>query len=497
MGFRIREIDAECKFSSALTVEALSRAIPQAAITRVLHHEAALEDRERKLSMPVIVWLVIALHLYTTLSIGAVLAKLARGLRFIWPDPTIRLPGASAISYRRAQLGARPLVALFHEVCQPIATSQTRGAWLFGLRLMALDGVVEDVPDTPANAAYFGRHTSARGASAFPQLQGVYLAECGPHVIVDAGFWPCHTSERKGGFRLLRSLRRGMVVMWDRGFHDFDMLVGARRRGAHVLSRLPSHVKPQRIRTLADGSYLAYLYPSEYGRRKRGERILVRIITYTLTDPALPGYGETYRVITTLLNPRHAPAHEVACAYHERWEIEIVIDEIDTHQRLAARTLRSRTPVGVIQELYGLLLAHYAVRVLMHEAACQADLDPDRLSFVHALEVIREAVAEFQLVAAEQVGALYSRLLDDIAAQRLPERRPRVNPRVVKQKMSSFKLKRAEHYRPPKPTGSFGDALVIQPEPADEPPAVLELPSYPLWSGAALLDLRPPERCRI
>lgn len=497
MGFRIREIDAECKFSSTLTVEALSRAIPQAAITRVLHHQAALEERERKLTMPMIVWLIIALHLYTTLSISAVLAKLTRGLRFIWPDPTIRLPKDSAISYRRNQLGARPLVALFHEICQPIATSQTRGAFLFGLRLMALDGVVEDLPDTPANAAYFGRHSSARGAGAFPQLQGVYLAECGTHVIVDCGFWPVHTSERKGGLRLLRRVGRGMLVMWDRGFHDFDMLLGARRRGAHVLSRLPSHVKPQRIRRLADGSYLAYLYPSEYGRRKRGERILVRVITYTLTDPALPGYGQTYRVITTLLNPRQASAHEVACAYHERWEIEIVIDEIDTHQRLAARTLRSRTPVGVLQELYGLLLAHYAVRFLMHEAALQADLDVDRLSFVHALEVVGEAVAEFQIVAVEQVGALYSRLLDDIAAQRLPERRPRVNPRVVKQKMSKFKLKRAGHYRPPKPTGSFRDAVVIQPEPPDEPPAVLELPADPLWSAAALLDLRSPVRCRI
>jgi hypothetical protein len=497
MGFRIREIDAECKFSSTLTVEALSRAIPHAAITHVLAQEAAGEDRERKLSMPVVVWLVIALHLYTTLSIGAVLSKLARGLRFIWPDPTIHLPCASAISYRRSQLGARPLVALFHAVCHPIATQRTRGAFLFGLRLMALDGVVEDVPDTPRNAAYFGRHTSARGASAFPQVQGVLLAECGTHVIVDAGFWPYHTSERKGGLRLLRGLCRGMLIMWDRGFHDFDMIVGARRRGAHVLSRLPSGVKPQRIRTLSDGSYLAYLSPSEYGRRKNGTRVLVRVITYTITDPALPGYGETHRVITTLLNPRHAPAHELACAYHERWEIELVIDELDTHQRLAAGTLRSRTPVGVIQELYGLLLAHYAVRVLMHEAALQADIDPDRLSFVHALEVVREAVGEFQMVAPEQVGALYTRMLSDIAAKRLPARRPRVNPRVVKQKMSNFKLKRAEHYRPPKPAGSFRDAVIVQQEPPDELPTVLELPPDPFSSGAVLLDLRPPDRCRI
>jgi hypothetical protein len=139
----------------------------------------------------------------------------------------------------------------------------------------------------------------------------------------------------------------------------------------------------------------------------------------------------------------------------------LVVDELDTHQRLAGRTLRSLKPVGVIQELYGLLLAHYAVRVLMHEAALQADLDPDRLSFVHALEVVRDAVPEFQLVVPEHVPLLYARLLLDIAAKRLPARRPRSNPRVVKRKMSNFKLKRAEHYRPPKPQRSFRDAIVV------------------------------------
>jgi hypothetical protein len=375
------------------------------------------------------------------------------------------LPTDSALTYRRYQVGARPLALLFRQVCQPIATQETHGAFLFGLRLMALDGTREDVPDTRANAAVFGRHTSDRGASAFPQVQAVYLAECGTHAIVDAGFWPCHTSERVGGFRLLRSLREDMLVLWDRGFHDYDLLVGARQRGAQVLGRLPSHVKPQRLRTLPDGSVLATIRPSDYQRRKRGEHLVVRVITYTITDPALPGYGETYRVLTTLLDPRQAPAHELACAYHERWEIEVVIDEVDTHQRLAGRTLRSLKPVGVIQELYGLLLAHYAVRVLMHEAALQAKLDPDRLSFVHALEIVRDAVPEFQLVAPEQEPLLYARLLLDLAAKRLPERRPRSNPRVVKRKMSNFKLKRAEHVRPPKPERSFRDAIVIQEEP--------------------------------
>lgn len=465
MGFKIREMHTEGKFSQALTVDALSRAIPQEAIRRAVEQTAAGHARERKVSLPVVVWLVIALHVYTTLSISAVLAKLARGLRLLWPDPLIALPTDSALTYRRYQVGARPLARLFHQICQPIATHETRGAFLFGLRLMALDGTVEDVPDTPANAAVFGRHVAERGASAFPQVQVVYLAECGTHVIIDAGFWPYHTSERVGGFRLLRRVQEGMLVLWDRGFHDYEMIIATRRRNAHVLSRLPGNVKPQHLRTLSDGSVLAALRPSDRHRRKQGEHLLVRVITYTITDPALPGHGETYRVLTTLLDPQQAPAHELACAYHERWEIELVVDELDTHQRLAGRTLRSLKPVGVIQELYGLLLAHYAVRVLMHEAALQADLDPDRLSFVHALEVVRDAVPEFQLVVPEHLPVLYARLLHDMAAKRLPERRPRSNPRVVKRKMSNFKLKRAEHARPPKPKRSFRDAIAIQGEP--------------------------------
>lgn len=482
MGFMIREIDTDCTFSSALTVDALSRALPPEAITRVIAQEGVGEARQRRLTIVVVVWLVIALHLYPTVSIGGVLRKLARGLRFIWSDPSIRLPTDSAITYRRAQLGARPVVALFKQVCQPIATAQTRGAFLFGLRAMALDGTTEAVPDTPANAAVFGRHISARGAAAFPQLQGVYLIECGTHVVIDAGFWPCHTSERIGGFRLLRSVKRGMLLLWDRGFHDFDMVVAVRQRQAHVLSRLPAHVKPVPLRTLPDGSLLAYLLPSEDARRRAGQRILVRVITYTITDPALPGYGEVHRVITTLLNPRVAPAHAVACAYHERWEIEIVIDEIDTHQRLVGRTLRSLTPVGVIQELYGVLLAHYAVRTLMHEAALAADVDPDRLSFVLALEIVRDAVPEFQMVAPEQQRSLYERMLQDMAAKLLPPRRMRSNARVVKRKMSNFKLKRPEHQQPPKPQGAFQDAVVVQ------VPPVLDLP--PPQPGRARLELR-------
>lgn len=283
-----------------------------------------------------------------------------------------------------------------------------------------------------------------------------------------------------------------MLVVWERGFHDFDMVVEVRKRGAHVLARLPSYAHPKTVRVLSDGSELATIVPSDYARRKAGEQVLIRVISYTITDPALPGYGEQHRVFTTLLNPRTAPAHEVACGYHERWEAEISIDEIDTHQRLVGRTLRSLTPMGVIQELYGILLMHYAVRYVMHQAALRHEIDPDRLSFVPAIEIIRDSVSEFQMVEASQQRTLYERMLDDIASKRLGERRTRSNPRVVKRKMSNFKLKREEHYRPPPPKGSFRDAVVVQ------PCAVLELPARRAPPNeAAVLELRQRESCLI
>lgn len=461
MGYRIREVTAEDNFSRALDMEALDRAIPRATITAVLRELDAEAVRERKLTMTAVVLVLIAMNLYTHLPISAVLRTLGRGLRFIWPEPEMALPGKSALSYRRYQLGARPLGALFHRVCRPLTTPATPGAFLFGLRLMAVDGTVEDAPDTPANARAFGRHDGGRGASAFPQVLAVYLAECGSHAVVDAGFWPCRTSERVGGRRVLRSVGPGMLVMWDRNFHSYDMVVAAQRRGAQVLGRLPAGVQPEVVRTLADGSQVVALRPGDARRRDPHERVLVRLVTYTLTDPARPGYGEVHRLVTTLLDPDAAPALDLACAYHERWEIEVTVDEIDTHQRLVGRPLRSRRPVGVIQELYALLLAHYAVRALMHEAACQAGVDPDRLSFVQAARVIHDAIPEFQMAAPQEHPRLHARLLRDLAAGRLPPRRQRSNPRVVKRKMSKFPLKREEHWHPPPLSCPFRQAVAL------------------------------------
>jgi Insertion element 4 transposase N-terminal/Transposase DDE domain len=459
MAFRVRELDAERKFCDQLTMAALQQVLPMATVEAVLHQHGALTPRHRKLSLPVVAWVVIAMHLYTHVAIGDLLAQLAHGLRFLWPDLPDGFPTPGAFTYRRYQLGARPLAALFHHLCRPIATPDTQGAFLFGLRLMAIDGTVENLPDTPHNMAVFGRPGTDRGAGAFPQVQSVYLCECGTHAIVDAGFWPCPTSERIGAKRLLRSVGPGMLVMWDRGLHSYAMLAAARHRGAHVLARLPAKIRLAPVRRRPDGSWLCWLEERDDRGRPTGKRMHVRLIEYTLDDPGRPGHGEGHRLITTLLSWRRAPAHALVCAYHERWEIETTIDEQQVHQRLALRPLRSHKPVGVIQELYGLLIGHYLIRYLMHEAALSSGVDPDRISFVHALRVIGQAISDFEIASPELLPGLYARLLREIAAGRLPARRNRSNPRVVKRKMSNFALKRAEHRPWPRPTRTFPEAV--------------------------------------
>jgi len=457
----LRQIDPAVHLTAEATLDALGKTITREKIEQVLKPLGIVTCRRRKLTFVLVVLLCIAMCLYTEEAIDDVFVKLMQGPRFLRPEEEIVGAGQSAICQRRRQLGVMPMTRLFQQVCQPLTTPDTPDAFLFGLRLMAIDGTKEDLADTPANVRYFGRPVGGRGDGAFPQVQAIYLCECGSHAICDAGFWPCHTSEHVGGLRLLRSVEAGMLVMWDRGFYNFDMCQKCRTRQAHFLCRLPTRAKPKVIRQLADGSYLAAMIPADYWRRKHGERLLVRIIQYTLDDPALPGHGEQHRLITSLLDAAAYPAHTLACAYHQRWEVEITIDEMDTHQRRPKKPLRSRTPLGVLQELYALLIAHYCVRTVMHQAAVQAGLSPRRLSFTKSLRILRQAVFEFQIVCETQFAELHKRLLNDIARAQLPVRLHRSNPRVVKRKMSNFDKKRQHHRNWPQPTKPFSEAVVL------------------------------------
>ncbi len=461
MGYMIRQIMADAKITEEMRLEAIEAAVPYETVRAVVADHGLARQRQRKLSGEMGLLLGIGMNLFSQLSLAQVVRTLLQGLRYIWPDPTFRTASKGAISQLRYAQGARPMVDLFHRICRPMATEATLGAFLGGLRLMGMDGTSEYLADTPDNERAFGRHTSGRGEAAFPQGQVVYLVEIGTHAIVDTGIWPVHTSERIGAKRLLRSVGAGMLVFWDGGLHSYEMIQRTLATGAQFLGALPAHIRLEPVCPLADGSWRVYLFETDEKGHRTGQKKLLRLIEYTVTDPALPGYGERRRLLTSLLSEHRFPALLLAQTFHERWEVEMTIDEVDTHQRLPYRPFRSQRPVGLIQEFYGLLIAHYILRKLILEAAHLAQIDPDRISFTNALRILRQAIPEFQQTHPADHPALYQRLLLDIASFRLPPRKTRSNPRVVKRKMSNFDKKRPEHFHWPQPMVSFPEAIVL------------------------------------
>jgi len=462
MGFKLRVLKASTKFSHEVNIHAINKIVSPQLLDNILDQTGKRELRLRKLGAAAVMWFCIALNLYVEEPYQEVLDKLVKGLRYIWRDPNLKLPGKSALCAARQRLGTAPVVALYRQTAKPLADLSVAGAYLFGLRLMAIDGTVENLPDTPELVARFGRHPGARGDSAFPQAQIVYLAECCTHAVCDAGIWPIGSDERAGARRLLRSVSPEMLMLLDRGqacYATLDQIVN--QRGAHFLARVSAHWTLKPVTLLPDGTYLAYIYPEDYRRKKAGERILVRVIAYTISDPKRSGHGLTHRLITSLLDPVIAPAHDLVCAYHERWEIEIAIDEIDTHQRHLAPTFRSRTVPGVIQEFYALLIAYNAICSVRLQAAQCVGVDPDRISFVVTLRKLCNSVDQFQQTTPQQIPQLLRRLFQDIVHAKLPQRRNRSNPRVVKRKMSNFLLKRDQHRNWPQPNTTFREAIEL------------------------------------
>jgi hypothetical protein len=303
------------------------------------------------------------------------------------------VPTKVAIYKARERLGREPLELLFRAAAVPLAGESTRAAFYRGLRLMSVDGTCLDVADTPENEAEFGRPGSSRrqGGGAFPQLRLVALAESGTHAICDAAIGPYTTSEQALAGRLCGSLEEGMLCLADRGIYSFERFQTARKTGAQLLWRVMSHMLLPREEQLADGSYLTRIYKRQNDQRTKraGER--VRVIEYQLDDPALADTEQRYRLITTILDPDHGPASELAALYPQRWELESALDELKTHQRGPRAVLRSRTPDGVYQEAYGHLCTHYAIRRVMHDAALRADLVPHRLSFIRSLRAARRS----------------------------------------------------------------------------------------------------------
>ena len=381
------------RLSDHISLGVIARTFPADRVRQVLAETGKASERERDLPAHVMVYYVVALALYMGSGTREVLRCLLEGLRWLWGAEAVKVAGKSGISQARTRLGEAPLRRLYEQVVRPVATPTTRGAWYRERRLVSLDGSCLDVADTEENRTAFGRPGASRGESAFPQLRFVALVENGTHVLFGARLGGFTAGETTLAHDVLAALRPGMLCLADRQFFGHALWQAAAAIGADLLWRVKSNLRLPREARLADGSYLTTIYPIEKDRRHKAAGIQVRVVEYRLEGIA--DAAPLYRLVTTILDPAQAPAADLAALYHERWEIEGALAELKTHLRGARVVLRSKTPELVRQEFWGLLLAHFAVRGLMHEAALRADADPDRLSFSHAVRVVRRKLPLF------------------------------------------------------------------------------------------------------
>jgi hypothetical protein len=381
------ELKAGSRITDYISLGVVGKWIPRERVESVLAQTGRASRRQRDLPGHVVVYYVIALALFMQVSYREVLRCLLEGLEWLaGPHGRLKVTGNSGISQARRRVGAEPLERLHDDVVKPIAKRRTRGAWYRQWRLITLDGSTLEVADEAVNREAFGLPGASRGGSAYPQLRFVSLLENGTHVLFASRQGPYVTGEITLAREVLKALQPGMLCLADRNYLSYRLWQQAQQTGAELLWRAKTHLRLEVLERYADGSYRSAIYASERDWRKRRDPLFLRVIEYRLEGVAEA--EEFYRLVTTL-PPGQAHAAELAAAYHERWEIEGALDELKTHLRGARIVLRSKTPELVKQEFYGLLLAHFAVRGLMHEAALEADEDPDRLSYVHAVRVIR------------------------------------------------------------------------------------------------------------
>ncbi|CAN5830280.1 IS4-like element IS4 family transposase [soil metagenome] len=391
-----KKSESDRRLSDLVSVGVLTRVFPPGVVDEVIADTGRTEQRHRSLPARVMAYFSIGMALYSEGSYEDVLAQLTDGLSWAsgWRE-SYSPPSKSAIFQARARLGSEPLAALFVRVARPIGAEQTPGVWLAGRRLVAIDGTCLDVADTAVNAAHFGRPGVNKGEqAAFPQARVVALAECGTHAVFAAEIGKYSQSEATLTEPLLDRLEPGMLLTADRGFFSYALWRRAIGTGADLLWRVRtdrSAPKPTHVEDLPDGSWLAQLRGLTPAAERRQEPMLVRVIDYTVEDGR--ENPTTYRLVTTLTDPDEVTAVDLAAAYAERWEVELAFDELKTHQRGPRTVLRSKSPDLVLQEIWGHLCCHYAIRSLMAEAATHSGHDPDRVSFVAALRITRQTLA--------------------------------------------------------------------------------------------------------
>ena len=425
-----------------ISLGAIADRFPLERVRAILARTGRGSRRNRQMPAQVTLYYVIAMTLLMEVSCREVLRCLLEGLRWFAPpgQTPIRITGKSGISQARSRLGSDPLKQLHDEVVRPIATERTRGATYRRWKLVSIDGSTLDVADTDANEEEFGRPGASRGKSGFPQIRFVSLVENGTHVLFASCLGGVEAGEATLAEGVMGALTVGMLCLADRNFFGYEAWKRATGTGADLLWRVKKNLILSCRQRLADGSYLSKIYPSPRHRERDQGGITVRVIEYRLRG--VPDAEPLYRLVTSILESEAAPATELAALYHERWEIETALDELKTHLRGRKMILRSKTPDLVRQEFYGLLLAHFAVRGLMHEAALKAHVDPDVLSFIHAVRVIRRKLPQFAAVSEKQRQILHERVLEELLEERVASSRGRRNMRGVKQKVGKFPIRR-------------------------------------------------------
>jgi hypothetical protein len=375
------------RIAEALSVGVLGRAYPRSQVRAVLAATGRRSVRQRDLPMEVMVYYVIGLGLFLPAAYEEVLRCLVEGLSWLEGTEPVRIAGKSAIAQARRRLGSAPLETLYAR-CGPRAAAGRAGAFYGRYRLVSVDGSTLAVPDTPENEKGLGRPGASRGKSAFPALRFAALVETGTHLIFAAEMGPYSSHETELARPLLARLDDSVLLLADRLYATWPFLEAVVATGAQFLARARDNAVLPVEERLPDGSYRSRIYRSTKARRHQRRGLTVRVIEYRVQ----PG-NAAFRLITTLLDPATAPADQLAALYPQRWEHEGVYDEFKTHLRGAQIVLRSKTPELVRQEFFGLCLAHYAVRSLMLEAANHDTLDPDQLSFTHAVRVVRRKLA--------------------------------------------------------------------------------------------------------
>jgi hypothetical protein len=377
------------RLADYLSASLLARVVPAEVVHDVLNVHGRNSQRVRSFPAVVGVYYCMALSLYPEAAYEEVFAAVSQGLAWAaGASEPVRVSKAT-ISIARTKIGAEPLKELVQRCCVCMAEeSHHPQAFYRGLRLVAMDGSNFELPDEEDNEAQFGRPGSRTGVAGYPQAQCAVLVECVTHAILAANLGPYRSGEWDICQPLLDSLKPDMLCLADRGFNGYAHWKQARATGAHLLWRCANNRLLPRQRELSDGSYLSTIAPSGVTRAQAQEQaIVVRVIEYAL--PGLAGAQPRYRLLTTLLEPQQAPALELAALYHQRWQVEEVFDELKTHLLRSRRVLRSKTPELVKQEFYGWVLAHYAVRWLLHQGATRHRMPHEELSFTSHVQLLR------------------------------------------------------------------------------------------------------------